>query len=387
METYVMIKKLPIIAFFVLLVFTLYGCGDNKKQTKDELLLFLNDCYDDEFAYVSVDEPDDKDSKNKKIRTIYTVESSGGITFSVEEVFQPMYWGGYYFYQDDYLVQWVLSQPEIYQELLDSKYDCEKPDEFWDGYFLLQPHSFEEIHSAAELALEIIQNNPLPLPKDDNSVNNIESKHIIPAVKIGQYEMQFAFSNVDIDSDFKQFVENVESNYVNKVRSGKINEVLPYEVFEKYPPSEYHTVLCNGEEFNIYFYHSYGDEPSIYMASDSKHPDFRWLVQFANSAGFRGGLTTSLSKESTVVSFDFYGDDSSLEGCIYKNSEKVDIQGQITYENDMHGKRYENVVLSVDDICYLFDLQAEFDMENAVIIFSPNDRVADVSDTDSITED
>lgn len=380
--------KVPIIALCISFVFTLYGCGDNKKQTKDELLLFLNDCYDDEFTYVSVDEPDDKDRKDKKVRTVYTVESSDGITFCVEEVFQPMYWGGYYYYQDDYLVQWVLSQPDIYQELSESEYDCIEPDDFGNGDFILQPDKFKDIRSAAELALKIIQDNPLPSPKEDKSVNKkIESEHIIPAVKIGQYEMQFAISDDDKDIDFEQFVENIENSYVNKVRSGEINEALPYEVFEKYPPSEYRTVICNGEEFDIYFHHLYGDEPSVYKATDSNNSDFKWLIQLANSAGFRGSLTTSLSKESTVVSFDFYGDDSSSEGCIYKNSEKVDIQGRISYENDMHGKRYENVVLSIDDICNLFDLKAEFDMENAIIIFSSNDRVPDESDTDSITED
>lgn len=365
-------------ALMLVMLSLLNGCGDSKELTDKELLAFLNSCYNTEFTYVGEEESDG--GAYSKVKTIYTFESTDGITFKAAKIWQPMFWGGYYYYQDDYLMQWLLAKPELYQKLEDSAFACEVFNEVdqeeGSGGFTLYPTNFSEIRQAAELSRAVIENEAAILPGWKNR-GETEARHICPTVFIAGTNGGFSFYCADTDKnemDFEQTLKNMERVYVNQVRSGEINEELPYEVYEQYPPMEFNTVLYDGEKLSMYFFSMQEDGELRYYTSDQYYTDpesakrhFPILTQIAACAGFEQSDSFAWSNGTDTIRYDFTGNVQE-EPCIYKNGEKVMLQGKCSIEGDIHNRFY-NIVLSVEDIHTLFGLDAVFDMADASVTF------------------
>ena len=219
------------------------GCKKHKSFSGDDMAAYLEKCYGVSFKLIT--EPDGE-LNGPGETDYYQLESEDGTKVSVQrEKWQGMF-SGHYNYTDDYLLQRLYERPELYAELTDSMLNWEKSEKG----FTITPRSFSEVAPAVELACNIVNRCGGEITIPTYRESDAEFFHTVPGIYIygtddnagsGLYGGGVNCSGIvdagDYDSEEVKFF--LEQAYVDNVRSGKINEILPDEVLEKYPPEEF----------------------------------------------------------------------------------------------------------------------------------------------------
>ncbi|MBR1824175.1 MAG: hypothetical protein IJ779_08085 [Ruminococcus sp.] len=304
-----------------LLIFSLAGCGV-KDMKQDEIMSYLERHYDRSFTFISSEKvPRSQrnylDSRIEPAETVDDVNSADDIVdvYEDEKGLQFHVWHylkhgvvGSWMVEDDYSVQWLMSQPELYQKLEDSPYNCtyhnyigkiEKDGGNVDrAGFTLTVSELEDIRPAAELAFEVIGNDAAILPdhgiyknKDDIRNKGYWQAPIIPWINIQTENgdtlesVKFRTEQIQWTTDRENFIRSAECEYIALANSGKVKEKLTAE--QKKQQIDEYIPLYNGDKEICRLERNYG---SKYRITDSvplgERLEFANLKTICESCGY-----------------------------------------------------------------------------------------------------
>ncbi len=370
------IRRIALLLTALACAAVLAGCSRYKNLSDEELTEYLEKCYGVSFELIS--EPAGELYGNEE-KDYYRLESGDGISVAVErERFQGMF-GGHYSYSDDYIMGWLYARPELYSELTDSLLNWETI----ENGFTITPRGFDEVASAAEIACNISNRCVGVLPDPTYTEDNLEFHHASPCIYItgtdGSAGYGFYGGGVrcaDESYDIAEAIFFLEQAYVDNVRSGEINEILPDEVLKRYPPKEIKLsskLALNrlDEDDNVRL--KFDRNETVYYCKDSCYakelnvenpkdlpPRLENIAKWAKLGGYDTEKSElgyySLSDGKNKVTFFF----SAADECyVKKNGERVDIRGGVYCT----GSEYA-AILTSEDLEKLFDLEFEIDYLN-----------------------
>lgn len=327
-----MIIKISKIMLAVLVIAIIFNgcisCNGYKKLNNNESIDYLNKRFkgsfelvssetipENEYAYLDEDmkriSDMDSDIAPENIKVL-TIKDKNGISFHMTHIFRYGI-SSHYEMWDDYCVQWLKNQSEIYEPLINSDYECEYYNEI--GYaqqpragFILHIDNFYELQPAIEFAYSIVTNKAAILPDYGNDRDDIDVHTIYPEIMIctpNDVSIHCGISNIDFnslckkdDKTLEEYIEGYNMDYVDLVREGLINEKLPDDILKKYGPESISTVTYSGEDMGLFFYRDTGSSLNIknenseiiyYMcesANDDETLDFPKFSKFANCSGY-----------------------------------------------------------------------------------------------------
>lgn len=389
-------NKKIVYALLGLLILT--GCGRTRELNNEETIDYLSERYDSSFEFVSaeiclsadydyIDVDVDKEKFSEESSDIIpseikilTAKDENGVECHVAYIEQ---FGivGWMDMRDDYCMQWLKSQPELYEPLVNSEYECdyfieigykEQP----DAGFILHVDNFYELQLAIELAYSVIENEAAILPDGGCDRDDIVAYSIRPSIEIwttngiqieSEYDdMYFSTREKKLNQPVEEYITGYSLTYVDLVRDGVIEEQLSEDVLKKYGPEEINTVTFNGEDTGLFFCRaSYGSDEKLnrekgevlYYIYDSSYHDFNF-IKIAKLASYAGYSFENISENE--IRF-FNGSEEIVFKCekdnyyIIKNEEVVKVEGRL---------RYAQITLTVDDLYTLFGIEVELDLVN-----------------------
>ncbi len=234
----------------------LCGCGVADLENADTAD-YLEQRYDREFTLLSSEETPRKDRHylDDRMETLAETqedahaddivdmyEDENGIRF---HVFHTLRYGvaNSWVITDDYNVQYLMSQPEVYAPLEQSAYDCTyyntigmRAEYGADAGFQLMVSEFAAIRPAAELAFSVIEHAAaLPLGTENTSFRY----SIVPEITLSAGEdlplcsMAFRTEWMPQGTDLDNFIRSAEEQYIAYVNDGYLTEALPETVLHR----------------------------------------------------------------------------------------------------------------------------------------------------------
>lgn len=389
-------NKRIILAFMMLLMIT--GCGRIKELNNEETIDYLCERYDRQFEFVASEtrlrsdyDYIDTDMKKENFSEessdivpdeirILTAKDENGVEFHVSYIEQ---FGiiGWMDMRDDYCIQWLKSQPELYAPLVNSEYECDYFNEigykeYPDAGFILHVDNFYEIQPAIELAYSVIENEAAIVPDGGCDRDDIAAYAIRPSIVIrttngiqieSVYEdMYFSTQEKKLNQPLEEYITGYSLAYVDLVRDGVIEEQLSEDVLKEYGPEEINTVTFDGEDTGLFFNRDSSSSDSnltrekgktLYYIYDNSYDDFNFL-KIAKLASYAGYSIEIISEDETRF---FNGTESIIfkrdkkNYYIIRNDEVMKIKGSF---------RYRQIVLTMDDLYTLFGIKVELDLIN-----------------------
>lgn len=232
----------------------LCGCGVADLENA-EAADYLARRYDRDFTLISSKETPRKNRRYLDDRMGMTVETqedahaddivdvyedADGIRF---HVFHTLRYGvaNSWVIMDDYNMQYLMSKPEVYAPLEQSAYDCTyyntigMSDECEAG-FQLKVSGLADIRPAAELAFDVIRNDPvLPIREENTSFRY----SIIPEITLtAGEELPLCSASFRTEwrpqgTDLENFIRSAEEQYIAYVNDGYLTEKMPETVLHR----------------------------------------------------------------------------------------------------------------------------------------------------------
>lgn len=356
-------KFILMILCFIVFAFT--GCS--KDMNEKEVIKYLENRYHQKFTFVSTEKyPCEKhnhlneqaETENKVDVDIYADEN--GIEFHVYHFVRGMIMGTWCV-ADDYCVQELVSQPELYAPLGEFDFDFEYFDDistYRERYagFNVTVSDYEDIRPVAELAFIVVQNDKAVLSDcgiigDDFNVSIIPTIYLVDEDGAELGKLKFRTEQIPQVTDKEAFIHIAEKRF-----SGWHN----YDNDEKIP-------LYSGDkqvefiELNNYFNRTYNIQDTVPLHEKMEFEQLRTLCELT-------GYTFKPYKNKL---------------CIEKDDDKITIKRT-------KGKSYDNNIFSVykngglfipeglidnylqEDLCsltiadyyYLFGIKITVDYEN-----------------------
>ncbi len=373
----------------------LCGCGvadlENAEATD-----YLAQRYDRDFTLISSEETprknrhylDDRmetsaetqeDAHADDIVDVY--EDADGIRF---HVFHMLRYGvaNSWVITDDYNVQYLMSQPEVYAPLEQSAYDCAyyntigMSDECKAG-FQLTVSEFADIRPAAELSFSVIEHAAaLPLGAENTSFRN----SIVPEITLSAGEnlplcsMAFRTEWMPQGTDLENFIRSAEEQYIAYVNNGYLTETLPETILHRRNREEI-PIFADGRQIAAL---TSGEWDTLYAVEDSAdfwgEMEFSQLKAICTYAGYTytpDGNRLRMTKGDDIVFIrrtraDETGTSSDRsEYTLWKNGSQLAPEGVL--EGSSTG---ESCRLTLADYAYLFGVTVTVDYENGTASIS-----------------
>lgn len=243
----------------LMLLFSFVSCGISDLDS-DEVMHYLESRYEREFTLISsqkvprsqrkyldpqeetVNEPVTDYNESDDIVDVY--KDADGLQFHVWHYLRQGFVGSW-IVCDDYAVQWLVSQPELYKPLEDSGFECTYFNHIGvseSSGFALKINEFSDIRTAAELAFDVIGNDAAVLPDHGiyNTKNEIKNDGmwqypLIPSIYIqtkeGQFigYLNFRTEQIPNTTDKENFIRSAECQYISLVKGGTVRDTLTSE--------------------------------------------------------------------------------------------------------------------------------------------------------------
>lgn len=373
----------------------LCGCGvadlENAETTD-----YLAQRYDRDFTLISSEETprknrhylDDRmgtpaetqeDAHADDIVDVY--EDANGIRF---HVFHTLRYGvaNSWVIMDDYNVQYLMSQPEVYAPLEQSAYDCTyyntigMSDECKAG-FQLTVSEFADIRPAAELVFSVLEHAAvLPLGAENTSFRY----SIVPEITLTAGEelplcsMAFRTEWMPQGTDQENFIRSAEEQYIAYVNDGDLTETLPETILHRRNREEI-PIFADGRQIAVL---TSGEWDTLYAVEDSadfwgemEFPQLKAICTYAGYTYTPDGDRLRITKGEDIILIrriraDETGTSSDRsEYTLWKNGIQLGPEGIL--EGSPTG---EVCRLTLADYAYLFDITMTVDYENGTASIS-----------------
>lgn len=393
--------KFRLVTMLLAVAMLLTGCSGYHNYDSNEILEYLNERYDKTFTLVSSEERarserDYLDSRieplnssnndiNDKNDIIETIKDENGVEFHV--VHQFVYgFAGHYRITEDYCLQWLMSQPELYESLENAEFDCQYFNNIGvgdhpGGGFILSVKSYDEIEIAAKLAFDVIGNDDAILPdkgtkREDADLNTVKPKIVICSENGKQLnEIYFRTNKEPYIIDFDSFLHMAEKEYIELVKEGRIEEELPDEILNRNEPESIPVYFDNeNEKIANLILETWWDEYGTmdFVKTDSKMK-FDLLTNICETAGY----TVAVEKNSVIIE----NEETRVEIIRYDRKGKPGADYNL-FEIKKDGIEYipqgrletslgnDECSLFVSDYYNLFGIKLTIDYENACAVMT-----------------
>ena len=355
-----------ILSVLCIMVFTLTGCS--KDMDRKEVIEYLENRYHKKFTFVSSEKypckehnylNEQSDTENKVDVEVYADEN--GLEFHVYHFVRGMIMGTWCV-ADDYCVQELISQPELYAPLeefeFDFKYfnDIRSYGERYAGFYVTVSDA-DEIKPIAELAFSVVENNKAIL-SDYGIIGDKFNMSIIPAIYLVDEDgaelgkLKFRTEQIPQVTDKKAFIHIAEKRF-----SGWHN----YDHCEKIP-------LYVGDkrvafiELNNYWNRNYNIQDTVPLNEKMEFKQLRTLCELAGYTVKPNGDKLRIEKGDDRITIRRTKNINSYDRSdftVYKNGEIFIPEGII--DNYL---QEDLCALTIADYYYLFGIKITVDYEN-----------------------
>lgn len=304
-------------------------------------------------------------------------EDENGISFHIYHDFRHGIPGSWHI-ADDYAVQWLMSQPELYEALEESDYPCSYYNTIGMGEaaqagFRLTVSGFADIRPAAELAFETVRNGAAILPdhglsdeKEENDYLASYRKAVIPSIDlvtesgIVLESIRFRTEQIPQIATESELIRCAESEYIRCVKDGTIRDARSKQQMQMYAGQNI-PVYAGGQqiaELQTDYRHRYSTHDT---AALNRKMEFAQLKAICESCGYtykagRRRIRITKGDETILISRrrDSGGNRSVFS--VYKNGTAFIPEGSLD------DKLAENVCcLTVSDYQNLFGITVALD--------------------------
>lgn len=363
---------------FILTSLTLgfIGCGQKPRElSTTELTTYLEKKYNETFTLKSSQEL----SSNKKgTDTLYTFESSSGITCHISKVYSGGFIGYHYSYSEDYPVMYIRKKPELVTKLMEGDFEAERIDTddhyCFESKYILYINSYKQI----ETSLDFIDNflkKAEAVPDTDYNIANQEINQIRPDITVGiqntnttlEVYYHYPTKNNSHKNRKEDFLEHAQNAYVTLVREGRITETLPNNVLAKHPASAIHNITYRDETvIDCMVYRKQNSEYCIEQ-SCTVYMDCPFYPDKLDTILTTLGWKTTISKRSIIWSSETdevelclkgYGLNHTQLHC-FKNGKEYPVCGQLLWQSGTN----PIITLTESDLNFLFGMTFKFNQE------------------------
>lgn len=357
---------------FVLCIMTFMFTGCSKDMDRKEVIEYLENRYHKKFTFVSSEKypceehnylNEQSDTENKVDVEVYADEN--GLEFHVYHFVRGMIMGTWCV-ADDYCVQELISQPELYAPLEEFEFDFKYFDDirsYGERYagFYVTVSDADEIKPIAELAFSVVENNKAVL-SDYGIIGDEFNMSIIPAIYLIDEDgkelgkLKFRTEQIPQITDKEAFIHIAEKLFLgwkNYEYDGKI----PLYADDK---------QVAFIELNKYFDRTYNIQDTVPLHEKMEFKQLRTLCQLA------GYTVNSITDDKLRIE---KGDDritirrtknsgyDRSNFTVYKNGELFIPEGLI--DNYL---QEDLCALTIADYYYLFGIKINVDYENGKAI-------------------
>lgn len=362
------------------MVFTFTGC--RKDMNRKEVMKYLENRYHQEFTFVSSKKypREERNYLDERVEPISTTYGAGnkddivdiyadenGLEFHVYHFFRYGV-AGNWVVTDDYCVQELISQPELYAPLEESEFDFEYfntigMDEERRAGFCVTVSDADEIRPIAELAFSVVQNDKAVLC-DYGIIDNDDffNMAIIPAIylvdedgkEIGK--LKFRTEQIPQVTDKEAFIHIAEKRF-SGWENYKNNEKIPLYAGDK---------QVAFIERNNYFNRTYNIQDTVPLHKRMEFKQLRTLCELAGYTVKPNGDKLRIEKGDERITIRRTKNINSADSSnftVYKNGERFIPEGLI--DNYL---QEDLCVLTIADYYYLFGIKIIIDYENGKAI-------------------
>ncbi|MCM1506438.1 MAG: hypothetical protein NC177_04800 [Ruminococcus flavefaciens] len=358
---------------FILLIlcfmaFTLTGCS--KDMNKEDVIKYLENRYHKEFTFVSNEKyPCEKhnhlneksDTENKVDVEVYADEN--GLEFHVYHFVRGMVMGTRCI-ADDYCVQELISQPELYEPLEDFEfdfkyfYDISSYGERYAGFYVNVPE-YEDIRPVAERAFSVVQNDKAVL-SDCGIIGDDFDTSVIPAIylvdKDGEElgKLKFRTEQIPQVTDKEDFIYIAEKRFSGWEVYKNIGKISVYS-------DDRQVAFLEKGTYN----RGYTIQDTVPLHEEMEFKQLRTLCELSGYTFNPNGDKLRIEKgddKITIIRTKGNGYDYSIFS-VYKNGELFIPEGEIDeYLSE------DLCSLTIADYYYLFGIKITVDYENGKAI-------------------
>ncbi|MDO5559791.1 MAG: hypothetical protein Q4F95_09370 [Oscillospiraceae bacterium] len=365
-------------------------------MNKKEVTSYLEKRYDKTFTYVSSEHisRSQRNYLDKRIKKLTETASDSDVDDIVDtykdennlefHVYHFIVFGvsSYWEITDDYCVQYLISQSEIYAPLEQSSYNYTYYNTIGMGEerkagFKLCVTNFNDIRQISELAFSIIGNDAAILPDCGTEGNEHYTMSITPEItlvtsnelELGTVKFRTEYCPQITDKD--NFIRRAENQFIEYVKDGQlVTDIFP-EVLSRndllnipvYMGEKQIATLSNR-------YNKYCIEDQIQIGTSMNLNQLRSLCELAGYTMTETGSKVKIEKESnTIVIERFYGKNYDTSNfTIFKNGKKFIPEGKID-----DNSQQDICWLTISDYYYLFGIHITVDYENSTASISLNE--------------
>ena len=377
----------------LMLLFSFVSCGISDLDS-DEVMHYLESRYEREFTLISsqkvprsqrkyldpleetVNEPVTDYNESDDIVDVY--KDADGLQFHVWHYLRQGFVGSW-IVRDDYAVQWLVSQPELYKPLEDSGFECTYFNHIGvseSSGFALKINEFSDIRTAAELAFDVIGNDAAVLPdhgiyntKDEIKNDGMWQYPLIPSIYIqtkeGQFigYLNFRTEQIPNTTDKENFIRCAECQYISFVKDGTVRDTLTSE--QKSQEIKKDIPLYTDDEQICMMEANYSDKYCVNdLVKIGEKLDFANLRTICEYCGYtykpKGKKIYITKGEDTVLISRRNGSGYNRSiYAVYKNGTPYIPDGDI--DNELQNDKCS---LTIADFQYLFGINISVDYDN-----------------------
>lgn len=373
----------------------LCGCGvadlENSETTDD-----LARRYDRDFTLISSGETPRKNRRYLDDRmempaetqedahaddSVDVYEDADGIRF---HVFHTLRYGvaNSWVIVDDYNVQYLMSQPEVYAPLEQSAYDCTYYNtigmsDACEAGFQLTVFGLADIRPAAELAFDVIGNvSVLPIGEENTSFRYsiVPEITLIAGEKLPLCSASFRTEWMPQGTDLENFIRSAEEQYIAYVNDGDLTETLPETVLHRRKREEI-PIFADGRQIAALtadeWNRTYAVEDSAEFWGEMEFPQLKRICAYAGYTYTPDGDRLHITKGEDIIlirrtRMDKTGTSSDRsEYTLWKNG------SQLAPEGILEGSSTGEICrLTLADYAYLFGVTMTVDYEKGTAVLA-----------------
>ncbi len=373
---------MKVFILFVLCIMTFMFTGCRKDMNEEEVMKYLENRYHQTFTLVSSKQypREERNYLDGRVEPVSTTYGAGnkddivdiyadenGLEFHVYHFFRYGVVGNWVV-TDDYCVQELISQPEIYAPLEESEFDFEYfntigMDEERSAGFYVTVSDIDDIRPIAELAFSVVENEKTIL-SDCGIIDNDDffNMSIIPAIYLidenGEElgKLKFRTEQIPQVTDKEAFIHIAEKRF-SGWKNYKNNEKIPLYVGDK---------RVAFIELNNYWNSNYNIQDTVPLHEKMEFKQLRTLCELAGYTVKPNGNKLRIEKGDDRITIRRTININSADRSdftVYKNGKIFIPEGLIDdyLQEDL-------CALTIADYYYLFGIKITVDYENAKAI-------------------